>query len=210
MINDRVQTRLLICCGFLEIILFEVQRKFSGSQVYLEYLFKAIFILSYYGMMRVGEVTLSPHVLRAKNVHLALNKDKLLLILYSSKTHDLRHNPQKIKITSNKQDNTGSAVLHRHFCPFTILRIYLKLRGNYDSNKEPFFIFRDKQPVTATHPSRVLKEIIQSLGLDSTLYSMHSFRIGRTSDLIKFNVPIETVKRLGRWKSNAVYKYIKM
>ena len=77
-------------------ILFEVERYFGGRaapQVYLEWLYKAIFILCYYGMMRIGEVTFSQHVARAKNVHMATNKDKLLVVLYSSKTHGKRHRP---------------------------------------------------------------------------------------------------------------------
>ena len=131
------KTRLPICCGYLEMLLFEVERYFSGrSQYYLECLYKAVFILSYYGMMRVGEVTYSPHILKAKNVHMATNKDKLLMILYSSKTHDLRHRPQKIKITSNKSYSTGK-IAHRHFCPFKVLRTYIVLRGNYCENDEP-------------------------------------------------------------------------
>ena len=131
MINDRVKTRLPICCGYLEMILFEVERYFSSkAQHYLECLYKAIFILSYYGMMRVGEVTQSPHVLRTKNVHLATNKDKLLLILYTSKTHGVRHRPQKIKITSNKAETNAkkaTKLLHRHFCPFKVLRTFIAL-----------------------------------------------------------------------------------
>ena len=96
-INDVVCTRLPIHCGLLETILFEVQRYFAkGNQYYLEVLYKAMFALCYYGLMRVGEVSNSTHVLRAKSVHLAKNKDKLLLILYSSKTHDKSSRPQKI------------------------------------------------------------------------------------------------------------------
>ena len=122
-------------------ILFELERHFvSQSQYYLEWLYKAIFIISYYGMMRVGEITLSPHVFKAKHVHLATNKDKLLLVLYTSKTHDLRHRPQKIKITSNRMEKSGSYV-HRHFCPFKVLRKYIALRGNYAEDNELFFIF---------------------------------------------------------------------
>ena len=52
-INDTVRTRLPIQCGLLEMILFEVQRMFHG-QWYLEQLYKAVFSLSYYGMMASG------------------------------------------------------------------------------------------------------------------------------------------------------------
>ena len=105
-VNDRVHTRLPIHCGLLEMILFEVQRYFTTqNQWYLEIMYKALFAVSYYGLMRVGEVTHSQHVLKAKDVHVACNKDKMLLVLYSSKTHDKSNRPQKIKITSNKNED---------------------------------------------------------------------------------------------------------
>ena len=208
-INDQVRTHLPIHCRLLEIILYELIRYFSkDNQWYLEVLYKALFAISYYGLMRVGEVTYSPHVLRAKNVHLASNKDKLLLILYSSKTHDEASRPQKIKITSNRDDKTGH-YLHRHFCPFALMREYLNIRGSYVHDDEPFFVFRDKSAVLPSHARRILKLIISRLGLNDSLYGMHSFRIGRTTDLIKFGYSVEQVKLLGRWKSNVIYKYIR-
>ena len=86
-------------------ILFETQRIFHAkNQPYLDLLYKTIFSICYYGLMHIGEVTHSQHVLKAKDVHLAKNKDKLLLVLYSSKTHDEGSRPQKIKITSNKYE----------------------------------------------------------------------------------------------------------
>ena len=79
-----MKDRLPIYCTFLEMILFEVERLFARNvQHYLEILYKSVFVLCYYGMMRIGEVTISPHVLKAKNVHMATNKDKLLLVLYT-------------------------------------------------------------------------------------------------------------------------------
>ena len=66
-VNDKVRMRLLIHCGLLEMILFETQRLFAnGNQWYLEILYKTLFAISYYGLMRIGEVTKSPHVLKAK------------------------------------------------------------------------------------------------------------------------------------------------
>ena len=75
---------------------------------------------------------------------------------------------------------------------------------------EQFFIFRDKSPVTARNARELLKLIIANLGLDNKNYGMHSLRIGRASDLIKYNYSLEEVKRMGHWKSNAVYKYIRL
>ena len=142
-INDQLITRLPIHCRLLEIILFEVQRLYtSKKQWYLEFLYKSIFILSYYGLMRAGEVTCSPHVLKARNVHIATNRNKILLVLYTSKTHGKANRPQKIKITANNDEKSG-AYVRRHFCPFTILCQYVQIRGNYHNDEDQFFCFQE-------------------------------------------------------------------
>ena len=64
-------------------------------------------------------------------------------------------------------------------------------------------------PVTPEQVHKTLKLLLCNLGLESTLYGMHSFRIGRTTDLIKFGYSVDEVKLLGRWKSNVIYKYIR-
>ena len=97
-INDRVCTRLPIHCRLLEMLLFEMQRYLAeDNQWYLEIMYKALFALSYYGLMWIGEVTKSPHVVKAKDVHVAINQGKILLVLHSSKTHNKESRPQKIK-----------------------------------------------------------------------------------------------------------------
>ena len=53
-------------------------------------------------MLRIGEVTRSQHILKAPHIHIGSNKNKILLILYSSKTHSQASGPQQIKITEDK------------------------------------------------------------------------------------------------------------
>ena len=208
-INDKVSTRLPIHCSLLELMLFELQRKFSEeNQWYLECLYKAIFILGYYGLLRISELVFSEHVLKAANVHMGLNKDKLLLVLYSLKTHGKGQRPQRIKIVSNRTEKSGH-YLHSNFCPFKVINCYIQVRGNYECMSEPFFIFRDRSLVKAFQARNMLKLLITRLGLDCKNYGMQSLRIGRTSDLVKYNYSIEEVQRMGRWHSNAVYKYIR-
>ena len=86
-VNDRAFIRLPIHCGLLEVLLFEIKRKFA-SQPYLESLYLALFAIGYYGLLRVGEITLGPHVIKAKNIFISHSKLKLLIILYTSKTHN--------------------------------------------------------------------------------------------------------------------------
>ena len=210
-INDKVTTRFPIHCSLLEMLLFEAQRYFSNNnQWYLEVLYKTLFFICYYGLMRVSEVTDSLHVLKAKDVHVAAKKNKMLLVLYSSKTHDKSCRPQKIKITANMEEcSIGTMQSNKHFCPFTLMRQFIQLRGDYENDKEEFFIFRDRTPVKALHSRQILKILVSRIGLDKRLYGMHSFRIGRTTDLVKLRYSIDEIKLLGRWKSNVVFKYIR-
>ena len=80
----------------------------------------------------------------------------------------------------------------------------MALRGDYLHDDEQFFVFRDGSPVKPQYARNILQRVIRQLNLNDKLYGMHSFRIGRTSDLIKYNYSIDEVKLMGRWKSNVV------
>ena len=82
-INDRVTTRLPIHKGLVELILFEIKRMFTDQPV-LETMYTAWFLLAYYGLFRVGELAFDDHMVKAKDVHIGINKNKLLFILYTS------------------------------------------------------------------------------------------------------------------------------
>ena len=151
LVNDKVCTRLPIRCGLLELLLFEVQRKYS-QQPFLQTMYMALFALSYYGLFRISELCITPttnHAIKAKDVHVALNKEKILVYLRTSKTHGKGSHPQKIKITSNWTEKTGS-YLHRNFCPFKLVSDYIITRKvHYDSGEELLFIFSDGMPLKA-------------------------------------------------------------
>ena len=114
---------------------------------------------------------------------------------------------QTIK-TTNLSEKSGHYV-KRIFCPFKLVNDFMKIRGNYEEADEQFFVFKDKSPVTPQQVRELLKQCLSTLGLDASLYGFHSFGVGRTTDLVKYNYSIEEVKRMGRWRSNTVYRYIK-
>ena len=159
--------------------------------------------MAYYGLFRVGEIAQGDHVIKAKDVHIGTNKDKILAVLYTSKTHGKESRPQKVSISANGKSS------NKFFCPFKILRRYAKMRGEYIDENEQFFVFSDGSPVTPQQIRTVLKTLIQRLNLDPNLYEMHSFRVGMASDMLKRGIKIEKIKLAGRWKSNAVFKYIR-
>ena len=212
--NDTVHHRFPIHIGLLEVILFELKRLFHHKP-YVQIMYQTIFCVSYYGLLCMSEVvnqqseSSSKHAIKAASVHMSVNKEKILLILYTSKTHSKESRPQQIKIMANaaiREQYRGK----RHFCPFVLLRNYLQIQGGYDSPDEQLFIFQEnKVDVKQCHIRSVLRICFQRLGLDPSVYGFHSLRIGQSSDMAKAGYSIEEVKRLGRWKSNAIYKYIR-
>ena len=72
--NDIVTPRLPISKRLLELILFEIGRLFN-QQPYLEILYKTVLAIGYYGLFRIGEMTVpGDHTIKASNVHVAKNK----------------------------------------------------------------------------------------------------------------------------------------
>ena len=178
-INDKVHTRLPIKCSLLELILFEVQRICrKDDQVFLEAMYKALFGLAYYGLMRIGEVTISDHVVKAKDVHAAENKDKLMIKLYSSKTHNKGMRAQTIKVTSNLSVKTGNYV-KRHFCPVMLIKKFLNMRGSYQVDNDQLFIFRDGSPVTPFHARDMLKRCLLNIGLKPSILWFPQLQSGK-------------------------------
>ena len=63
--------------------------------------------------------------------------------------------------------------------------------------------------MTSQTVSQVLKLALEKCGYDPRSFSFLSIRAGRASDLLRLGVSVETIKRLGRWKSNAVFAYLR-
>ena len=205
--NDERQTRLPIQNGLLELILFEVERYFTKrNQPYLEILWRTLFLIAYHGLFRIGELATGDHPVQARDIHLAEGKDKILFILRTSKTHSTASKPQRITIEGNT--NLDFRSNRNYFCPYIATREFLAARGDYEKLDDPLFIFKDGSPVKTHMARNLLKKMLRNINLNPALYGTHSFRIGRATDLQKTGYTVEQIKRLGRWKPNAVYKYL--
>ena len=117
--NDEVHTRFPMHFKLLEIILFEIgQTVIADSQPYLICLYHVIICISYYGLMWIGKVTDSDHIIKAKNVFIAHNKNRIRILLFSSKAHNKGSQPQEIKISASKVSGKNQ----KFFCPFLLMR----------------------------------------------------------------------------------------
>ena len=204
--NDTIKVRLPISKNLLEVILFEVERKYLviSKQLYKCALLKAVYITLYYGLFRVGEIAEGRHTVKAIDVHDATNKNQYLFVLHSSKTHSNADRPQKIRIQADDNNNDNN-----NFSPVAVIDDYIQFRRFRLTANEAFFIKEDGTTISAGEIRTELREILSHLELKPELYDVHSFRIGRATDLHKSGVTIDQIQEIGRWKSNAVYKYLK-
>ena len=190
-------------------ILDSIDAVFRGAgQTYLAILYKAMFASAYYGLLRVSEIASGMHAVRAADVKIALNKQKMKFILRTSKTHWEDDKPQIVKISSTKTNKTKDPKTSSKHCPYAILQAYRKVQVKYADEFEPFFIFKDRSPVSASVLRKALKLALVNAGHNYKNFGLHSFRAGRSVDLLRYGISVETIKKLGRWKSNAVFRYL--
>ena len=214
LVNDHMRIRLLIKQGMLYVLLKQLETIFQ-DQPYLEILYKTLFLTAYFGLLRVGEITRGNHPVSVKDVHIADNKEKVLFTLRSLKTHNKDVPPQEVTIESSKFNpylfhKSVKHLAHNRFCPYYLLRQYIAHRPNCLVNTKQFFVFSDRSAVTSDHMRKKLKHTLRAAGFDSNMYDTHSYRIGRAVDLrIKHKISIEAIRFIGRWKSSAIYNYLR-
>ena len=93
-------------------------------------------------------------------------------------------------------------------CPVQAFREYLDVRPSASRHAQ-FFLTQSGSPLTYDTVRTNLQAQCKALGLRELKLNTHSFRIGRATDLFLAGVSIETIKVWGRWKSDAIYKYLK-
>ena len=153
---------------------------YNKPQSYLVSLYKTILAIGYYGLFRIGELVkcnTDEHTIRVHDVQIAQNKRKILILLYSSKTLLRGGEPHRIKIKGKEHEQSNN-IPQEFFCPFSLIKEYSKLKGDFVSDDEQFFTFRDGTSVEHTHIRNILREMIKKIGLDPKLYNTHSLRSG--------------------------------
>lgn len=207
--NKGKRDRQGISQQMLHHLLDQVDYKYHDQQ-YLKHLYKAMFVLGYYCLLRVSELTSGKHPILAKNVTAAKNKLKIQVTLLTSKTHRLRDRKQVIRFPDPDEEVDAFKWLNTKYCPFTIIDDYIHMRQAADYPNEPFFVFNNNIPVKEGHFRRILKQVIKEANYEVDKFNTHSFRIGRANHLMfKLNFAVDRIKLKGRWTSDSIWKYFR-
>ena len=167
---------------------------------------KAVFLLAFHALLRLGEIlTRSPHdcckVLQVHDIQISIKNGKpynLTLTLRSFK--NIKHNqPVTLSLESNCMQPSLCLVL-----------ALITFRHYYMHNSGPLFQFVNGTAVSHNFVVRNLSSVLNFLGQNSNLYKGHSFRIGETTHAVSLGLSESQIRRLGRWNSNAMERYIRI
>lgn len=158
----------------------------------------------FFGFMRSGEMTVPSESAFDPASHLCFEDVSIDDITAPSVV--------KLRLKASKTDPFRNGVeivlgrTHAALCPVTALLSYLAIRGNRPGF---LFLFEDGRPLTKARFIIKVREALSHLGIDSTKYAGHSFRIGAATAAGSRGINDSVIQMLGRWKSSAYKLYIK-
>ncbi|XP_078322501.1 uncharacterized protein LOC111113080 isoform X1 [Crassostrea virginica] len=179
--------------------------KYTVSGRFNRCLLKAMFTLSFFAFLRVGEVSAKcrsnvKNVIRMENLVLdePLKNAKYMTLTLRHFKHNDSCRPVCLHIALQKC---------KSICPVRAMIKYIKARG---SGSGPLFTFDGYSPITQSYFTSELKNTLCYVGLDPKLYKSHSFRIGAASYAFHSKIPEDKIRLMGRWNSSAVRRYFRI
>ena len=166
-------------------------------------LFQAAFLLAFHGFLRVSEFAAER---KNSPIGRVLARDDVVIE---------ESNPRHIvvRIRYSKTDQYGDTTLISlkenglpNACPIRAMVAFRAVRTNQPG---ALFCHANGSPLTRYQVSAVLKKVLVASGIPSAEYGTHSFRIGAATTAALNGVPVEKIKEMGRWRSDAYKCYIR-
>lgn len=101
----------------------------------------------------------------------------------------------------------------RHLCPVEALeRVRMmwpqRFTEGHGEAKKPLFRWASGRVLTRLEIQVLLQKAAAGVGLPPSRFMSHSLRIGGATALYQATMDVELVKRMGRWSSSAVHRYL--
>ena len=177
------------------------------SSMYEVCLFRAAYTMAFFGLFRVGELVASS----SEQADTALQVEDVSV--HDIKASGSAASKLMVRLKKSKTSQYGASVripicqVNGNACPVGAVIKFLNLRV---ASSRFFFCHLNGKPLTRYQFGAVLTKCVNHLGLPSRGFRTHSFRIGAASWLAKKGVSDEVIKRMGRWKSQAFKRYIRL
>ena len=108
---------------------------------------------------------------------------------------------------------TLGATGRKHLCPVKALQQMkkvwpLRFQPGHAESQLPLFRWSSGAVLKRTEIQLLLQKAAEGVGLPAERFLSHSLRIGGATALYQATADIELVKRLGRWTSSSVHRYL--
>ena len=160
---------------------------------YMVLMYRSILAFIFHRLFRLGEVTYSPHVIKAENVYFVGNQ--LHIYLASSKA---QWGPGQQRIIIHSQS---------HICPVQDLCNYLAVCLAF-----PGALLRKQSGLLLQYPEmlKFINEVAAFCNLTPDRFKPHSICIGSMMHLHLQDFDSQVIKARGRWFSQAYRRYIRV
>ena len=167
-------------------------------------MFKAMCSLAFFAFLRIGEIT-ACHGAQDENILQVSQVEKItgpnrqvsaLQITFYNFKHQYNKSPFSIVVSRQAS-----------LCPVQSMLDYLAIRG---PQMGPLFMTSDGCHVLRSKFSTLLDQCIRSCNLNPARYKGHSFRIGAATHAAIQGLSDAKIRLLGRWKSDAFKRYIRV
>ena len=137
-------------------------------------------------------------MVRPKDLYFVKRKGKLISLIIDFR----KHKTNKLGIYSGKVEAICSC--KTGICPVHIIDKYMRWRESEygPAIKSPLLLRLDNRPIPQHHVNFLIKNLVIKMGLDPKLYSSHTLRSGRATDLARALKPAWFIKKWGRWRSD--------
>ena len=126
----------------------------------------------------------------------------------------VKKNKMKLRIRYSKTDQTGKSceitiqgLEDEILCPVSATKCFIAQRGRYAG---PIFSHFNRTFLSKFQFNAVLTSAMKFVSPDILNVKSHSFRIGGATNAMCKGIPYQSIKAMGRWKSEACKKYIRI
>jgi len=170
----------------------------SAESLYERVLYTSMYLLAFAAFLRVGEMAVSnkniTNVLKLGDVKILEETGKIQIIF-----RNYKHSKGKQTVLEVGQKSV--------MCPVQALRHYLEARGAQPGS---LYVWPSGKTVTRDEFCKNLRVALNFCGLDPSVYTSHSFRIGATCHAVSTGHTDAQIREMGRWHSDAFKRYVRL
>ena len=190
--TQKPDVRLPITIDILRKLMTTLHLVFLDNK-YLATMLKAMFSVAFHAFLRVGEISISPTAKHTIEIGQVIPSSSMYKIILKSFKHAISGQCTTIEL------HRSDGIKH--------LAAYLEIRPKVGG---PLFVFPDGIAISKNFFNCCLRKSLKFIGLSSGNYKSHSFRIGSATHSASLGASDDLIMRMGRWKSNAFLRYIRL